>query len=363
MTDERHGGFRYDGRIYYFNRGEAIQNFGDYLPELFARELLTYAKTEADCYLLIGSVIDPGFLRRARREALGSDYGQLALWGCGARKPATNLGQLRSDLTFLGVRGPLTRDLLGLPASTPLGDSGLLVPLLHRPRASPVTAGKAICIPHVHYQPPTETIRLTGAEVCVSPVIAATESALREIIDKIAGADFVLTASLHGAVLAAAYGRPFAFWDSGAIDAPFKWHDFAASLGFEAMFVSSVSAGRRLYEQQIAPKIRLLPMVPLLEACPFAVRPSVLVDALVADGLVDAESGAAVRAALASLKTEQRDSVSEHHRRSAELRAQAQSLQGYRTRLLARVLSHARAPAKRILSMLPLDLRSQVQKA
>lgn len=278
-----------DSRVRYFNRGESVQNFGDYLPEIIHKELLLHPRVEADIYRLVGSVIDAKWISRDLRHTIGIKDGTIAFWGCGARTELSAQGLPPGRCHFFGVRGPLTRDALGLPIDTVLGDPGLLAPLFHPPRTSANTAGKRICIPHVHdKKTPEELLRISGADVLISPVVKSNEAALRDILDQIAHADFVLTASLHGAIIAAAYGRPFAYWDNGHVDIEFKWRDFAASAKFEPRFVRNVDEGIEVYGRHIKPRIALPPMAKILDVCPFYARPSAILRALILDGRLNA---------------------------------------------------------------------------
>jgi len=281
-------GFReLDERIAYFVKYHHRQNFGDYLPEIICKELLSYPKIDADVFRLIGSVIDERWIRRDLRNSSGHVTGLIAFWGCGAREAVPLSRKLRSHCRFFGVRGARTRDVLGLPEDTVLGDPGLLAPLFHTPRRHPETGGKVIAIPHIQDgRSPAETLALSGADILVHPEIGASEAALRDILDRIASAAFVLTASLHGAIIAAAYGRPFAFWNNGHLDVPFKWEDFASSIGIEAMFAGNAAEGRALYAN-MAPRIRLPRLAPILQVCPFEARPSALLRALAHDGAGD----------------------------------------------------------------------------
>jgi hypothetical protein len=104
------------------------------------------------------------------------------------------------------------------------------------------------------------------------------------MLDKIASASFVLTGALHAAIIACAYGRPFAFWDNGHVDIPFKWWDFASSVNILCVFVRNVNEGRRSYRDAITPRMRIPSLSPILEACPFFIRPSALLRALCHDG-------------------------------------------------------------------------------
>jgi hypothetical protein len=54
---------------------------------------------------------------------------------------------------------------------------------------------------------------------------------------------FVLTGSLHGAILAQAYGVPWAAYDDGYVDVPEKWYDWADYLRIRIAFVSDLRTG------------------------------------------------------------------------------------------------------------------------
>lgn len=316
-------GFReLDARVHYFVRGAAVQNFGDYLPELLVQALLQQPRVEADIYRLIGSVIESSWILRDLRHTLGVAHGTIAFWCCGMRNERPLRAKAASLCSFFGVRGPRTRDRLGLAADTVLGDPGLLAPLFHRPAPSPATSGRTICIPHIH-DPKTdaELLDISGADVVVRPQIAATEAALRDILDKIAGADFVLTASLHGAIIACAYGRPFAFWDNGHVDIVFKWQDFAESVNLTAQFVKTVRDGVALHRDVQASRLRLPPLTPILDVCPFAARPSALARALAHDGRLDGVDVDTLARAFDSLASSQPAAIDQLRRLSAKHRA------------------------------------------
>lgn len=288
MTNVGEGFTELDERIEYFIKGAAIQNFGDYLPEIFCQDLLTYPKIDADLFRLVGSVIDDRWVRQDLKRVNGYVTGLIAFWCCGSRSTTPLSADTLTHCRFFGVRGPLTRRVLGLPDDTVLGDPGLLAPLFHTPRADPTTSGKTICIPHVHdLRPRADILAMSGADLLIHPEIAGTEAALREILDQIASADFVLSASLHGAIIACAYGTPFAFWDNGHLDVPFKWDDFSGSIGLETRFARSLEEGRALHAEMIK-TMRLPPLAPILEVAPFAVRPAALLRALAHDGAGDA---------------------------------------------------------------------------
>lgn len=115
-------------KLFYHGPNKNKVNFGDALSPIIVREVtgrdVVYASIFRCEMIAIGSVLDTCFRWRAVRALLG-DRGPVKVWGSGfikaggARKP--------DGLVVTAVRGPMTRDRLGLPADTPLGDPGLLV--------------------------------------------------------------------------------------------------------------------------------------------------------------------------------------------------------------------------------------------
>lgn len=291
-------------RLKYFNRGESVQNFGDYVPQLFEDHLILQPRVQADIYRLIGSVIDAEWILRDLRHSIGTMEGTVAYWGCGMRSPRALPDNIRKKGLFFGVRGPRTRDLLGLDRqSTPLGDPALLLPILYTPSSHQETQGRSICIPHVHDpRPDRELLLRSGADLIVRPTIEASERALLEMIDKIWSAKFVLTNALHGAIFAAAYARPFAFWSNGHLDCPLKWDDFAASINMRGEFAEDLQAGLELYGSQ-EPDLHLPPLTALLACCPFEIRPKYYLQAALHDSDISPETGRSIEPAIRLLET------------------------------------------------------------
>jgi hypothetical protein len=140
-----------------------------------------------------------------------------------------------------------------------------------------------VCMPHTQDQKSCdEMLEISGADVLIHPRVSATETALRELLDKIASAGFLLTGSLHGAILACAFKRPFAFWDNGHVDIPFKWRDFAASINMPPIFVRNITEGIAFYDS-VAEKIAVPRLTAILDVCPFVARPSALLRAMAYD--------------------------------------------------------------------------------
>ena len=287
-------------RVRYWLQDETVKNFGDLLADFLGARLLTYPKVPAEAFHLIGSVIDVSNIAADLKDLRPG--ATIAYWCCGMRQEMPIDPYYLQHCAIFGVRGPQSRKLLGLPDDTPMGDPALLLPLLHKPETVDALVGKTLCIPHILDPLDDDALlALSGADVVARPGIASGDTGVVDMINKIASADFVLSGSLHGAIVAAAYGKPFAFWDTGYLDISFKWRDFASSIQVTCAFVRTIEQGRLVYDKLIAPSLRLPPLTPILEVCPFAVHPSALLRAISFDGLAGpGEFGSAI-AALDSL--------------------------------------------------------------
>lgn len=307
-----------DERIKYWTQGWPEKNFGDFLTEYLHDLALTAPLVEADRYRLIGSAIDSSLLREDLRQCGAVGDPAVVLWGCGKRDREPLDPSVKSHCLFFGVRGPLTRDALELPGDTPLGDPAFILPLLREP-ASPA-AGGTLCVPHYNEPVPGEELRKrAGADFLLTPRVADMAH-LEALIDRISGASFVLAGSLHAAIVACAYGVPFGFWDTGFVDVPFKWQDFAASLDVKVPFSSSVDEAKVCYET-FGPHIRRPSVAALLATCPFAVRPSLLARAWAREAGLERQAEAAVLQ-VAGAKDEENARIAMYQGHNARRRAE-----------------------------------------
>lgn len=282
-------------RVYYWRQHALIGNLGDALVPYLLQSLgydpvPPTADGPAACnpgctLIVIGSILTDADL-----AALA---GPIDVWGCGWKgKPlsAATLAKLRIH----AVRGPQTVAALGLPPATPCGDPALLLPRLLPRRIQ--RHGRAVVVPHLH-RTASMTVqarcRLTGCAETVATQVFQAQGLRRRTwgrealtfakiwlrcgvslhttwraVERIAGADFVLTGSLHGAILAQAYGVPWAAYDDGYIDAPAKWQDWAAYLGVRLAFVADLAAGQQWWQSE-GNRGALRDLEPLLAAFPY----------------------------------------------------------------------------------------------
>ena len=291
--------------VRYWMQGEGIQNFGDFLSEYLLRNLFFSQPSQGRELRIIGSCIDDWFVEPVPLSPGGGalDGTGPIFWGCGLRKVDGLSPERRGSVEILSVRGPLTRSALRLGNTVPIGDPALLLPALHRAAGLwQRSGGSTLIVPHFHdKRGDADLLALTGCAAVLRPNIPNDLTAISEFIDHVAAADFVLCGAMHAAIVAAAYGRPFAFWDSGDVDLPFKWQDFAASVGIPCVFQPDLAAARTHYEMAVAAAIRIPVLWPLLVASPLPVRPDAFVNVLAMDvarhGLAALEPGVSSRAA------------------------------------------------------------------
>jgi hypothetical protein len=274
-----------------------VHNLGDVLvPHILDGLGYAHAPRHADdasvvnpgrCLVVIGSLL-------TRRDVSWIGW-PLDVWGCGWKGPRLAPGD-DQDLRYFAVRGPLTAAGLRLPADVALGDPALLLP--HLVPLTISSHGRTVVVPHidrVRSRRPRHRCAETGCdETLVTWVwtpswrqalprlrvksnlamlvrqrmfLGVRVRDLWSTIERIAGARFVLTGSLHAAILAQAYGVPWAAYDDGFVDAPPKWLDWAAYLGVSIEFVRTLAEGQAWWQAR-GRHGRLRSLGPLLDAFP-----------------------------------------------------------------------------------------------
>jgi hypothetical protein len=258
-------------RVEYWLKDQSTQNFGDSLSRVLMDRLFLPAGFGSGVVHVIGSVVDDSYVRVAQEVRPDTVP---VFWTCGIRTPNGLSESNRRRVKILAVRGPVSAAGLGVEGQVPTGDSALILPAIYQPARAPSYEGRSICIPHFcDTRSDSELLAISNCDAVVRPNIGPDLADVYRLVDTIAAADFVLSASLHGAIVAAAYHRPFCFWDAGLPpDVPLKWEDFAASVNFEPVFAANVADARAIYQKSIGPRIRLPALAPLVECAPFAVR-------------------------------------------------------------------------------------------
>lgn len=193
-------------------------NFGDHLANCIT------TKVAADRNLFL----DEAGLKPRRLFSIGSVLhfatdGDV-IWGSGVNgKVPIELHRFR-DLDVRAVRGPLTRDFLrdrGIAVPDIMGDPALLLPRLMASRFSRRGGGGIGIVPNLN-----DMATLTGDPRLISPLWPWAD-----VVAAICRCDFIVSSSLHGIVIAEAFGIPCRWLRVSENEARFKFDDYALGTG------------------------------------------------------------------------------------------------------------------------------------
>jgi succinoglycan biosynthesis protein ExoV len=222
-------------------------NFGDDMNAWFWDALMPGWRDLRPGHTLfgIGSILGRSFLAPFERVLVlgsGSGYGPLP-------------DDLRTAIDYGWVRGPLTAQNLGLPEDRAITDPACMVPTLPEFRTVEKTGG-CLFIPHCG----TERLGLDWRRIAESAGMEHLSPAQdsKAVIRRIAGAELVVTESLHGAIVADAFRVP---WVPIAISPTFssyKWTDWARSLELEIAIAPALARPKALYRLARSWRARLL---------------------------------------------------------------------------------------------------------
>jgi len=146
------------------------------------------------------------------------------VWGVGYQRATSRAAD--KPLTIHAVRGKLTRDLLikqGFDCPDVYGDPALLCPRYYTPL--PVEHRKLGIVPHyVDWGSATVEKYRSDPDVRTMDVRGPIE----RVIDGICSCDAIITSSLHGLIIADAYGIPAQWtqWSNKVIGDGFKFRDY-----------------------------------------------------------------------------------------------------------------------------------------
>lgn len=270
--------------VIYWKKGEKVQNFGDYLTEYFMRYLFNYEYSSERILRIVGSFMEDNIIKDdiiSINRLNSLDEACYIAWGGGLRSPNSLSQEVAKKINILSVRGPLSALELGLDQSYAKGDPGLILPALYKAKLNNTYHKKTVCIPHFNDERlDQELLRITNCDLILRPNIPLGLEEIEIFIDKLSSADFILTGSLHGAIIAAAYKIPFAYFNSLNIDIPFKWYDFSESVNIATRFVFNIEAAKAFYYNQIKPNIVLPRLAPMLCKTPYPVKNSAWINIL-----------------------------------------------------------------------------------
>jgi hypothetical protein len=161
---------------------------------------------------------------------------ETTVWGTGS--PRAN-AEVSSAAKYLAVRGPLTREIIvkaGGNCPEVYGDPALLLPRIYTPKPRE----RAESLPPygliLHHNHSIDSLNVNSCEVEDISIIRLGYDQIEEFLDEIASKKCIFSTSLHGIIIAHAYGVP-AVWCSLAgqkSDVPgdgMKFHDYLNTVG------------------------------------------------------------------------------------------------------------------------------------
>lgn len=206
--------------------GKGIENFGD-LASPYVIEKLSGRKTK---HVKPNSFWYRNFLKHyiSTGSIIGHANANSIVWGSGIIQKDDTPGAGK----FLAVRGPKSRErLLALNYAVPekYGDPALLLPRLYHPELS-----KKIKLGIVPHYTDYKRVKNQWASEDVL-VIDVFTNRIEQVLDQIIGCEQIVSSSLHGVIVAHAYGIP-ALWvkfSDQLFGDNIKFYDYFASVGLD----------------------------------------------------------------------------------------------------------------------------------
>ncbi len=221
---------------------QATPNFGDDLSRVVVAHVsgrdVVHARPPHCDLVALGSLLH---VVRNRCTAPRSDGSAPWIWGAGMLKPIA--GTFLPHVQIAALRGPVSAAVLGLKMAV-FGDPGLLA----ADAIGPVDQqeDRVGLVPH-HSQMDDPRFAAMAAMEPALKLIDVRRDAVT-VCQEIAQCRHVISASLHGLVVADAYGIPNTWLDPEA-QGRFKYHDYAASLGRRLVTPVSVNDAAEVARQ------------------------------------------------------------------------------------------------------------------
>lgn len=211
-------------------------NFGDtigpwLIQELSSKRAINVRQVALDAPTLysVGSIVQV-------LEKPGS-----IIWGSGLIKPIDKPMQLKlsklAPESIQAVRGKLTRaqlkSRLGWKVPPVFGDPAILLPRFFAPHAAESAAGEVAVVPHWNhkhlFEPASQPDQIKIVDV---------EQGMEAVVSDIANASHCISTSLHGIIVAQAYGVPWVWLrigDNPLVGDRFKFEDFFSMFDRDAV--------------------------------------------------------------------------------------------------------------------------------
>jgi pyruvyltransferase len=204
--------------LFYWSPSEHTRNFGDHLSSIIVSRMLSH----------FNHLLDEAVAHPARLLAVGSILHFAGdgdtIWGTGVNGKVEASEHTFRTLDVRAVRGPITREFLmarGIAVPEIYGDPALLLPRLFPGRFRASGQRPYVVVPNLH-----DLDSLSQESSAVSPL-----SAWNVCVERIIEASFVISSSLHGLVVAEAFGIPARYLRITETEHMLKYQDYVLGTG------------------------------------------------------------------------------------------------------------------------------------
>ncbi|WP_071191348.1 polysaccharide pyruvyl transferase family protein [Trichormus sp. NMC-1] len=212
-------------KLYYANKTRSyvpFANFGDDLNGWLWPQLLPGVfndSTSEAAFVGFGTLLNENLPKFKQTIIFGTGHG----FG--------NLPQIDDTWTIYCVRGPLTASALNIPPELGIADTAILVNRVYRPTDTKKKY-KLAFIPYAWEMESSPEIFLEVCRqldyICIDP-----RWEVEKVLQEISKSELVVSAAMHGAIVADALRVPWISLKSNAGIPDFKWTDFCQSLNLE----------------------------------------------------------------------------------------------------------------------------------
>ena len=252
--------------IAYWWSGEGGTNWGDAVNPILIQKISGKEPVSANEIM--------NFKNEPVYSVIGSILGlyatkNLIVWGSGFISSSSQFKKIPRKIC--AVRGPLTRDLIlkqGIDCPEIYGDPALLYPLFYKPIVN--KKYQLGIIPHyIDQDNPILNSFKNDKEVLIIDIT----SEINEVVDNICMCERIASSSLHGIIVADAYGIP-SIWiefSDKITGNGFKFCDYFMSVGRnneESLLMTENTKLQDIYNQYYEYKIHI-DLIKLIETCPF----------------------------------------------------------------------------------------------
>ncbi|GAA0533919.1 polysaccharide pyruvyl transferase family protein [Pigmentiphaga daeguensis] len=147
------------------------------------------------------------------------------IWGSGVNGKIPESTHQFKKLDVRAVRGPLTRKFLrerSIPVPEVYGDPALLLPILFPSRFQKTKKTRKLAVvPNLH-----DLNLIQHDESLISPLLP-----WHQVVDAIVGSELVVSTSLHGLIIAEAFGVPARYLRLSETESLFKFEDYYRGTG------------------------------------------------------------------------------------------------------------------------------------